>query len=45
MLSLLFVASCLLSFVTPLYFYLDGVQKKCFYEELSKDTVLLGKPA
>jgi hypothetical protein len=26
-----------------LYFYLDGTTQKCFYEELPKDTLVVGK--
>ena len=26
-----------------LYFYLDGTVEKCFYEELPKDTLVVGK--
>ena len=29
-------------FSNAIYFNLDGLQKKCFIEDLAKDTVLLG---
>lgn len=32
----------LLSPVNALYFYLDGTTEKCFYEELPKDTLVVG---
>lgn len=35
----------LLSFLVPanaLYFYMDGRQTKCFYEDLPKDTLVAG---
>lgn len=30
--------------VNSLYFYLDGLSPKCFYEELPKDTLVVGQP-
>ena len=36
----------ILSIVTPvnaLYFYLDSTTPKCFFEELPKDTLVVGK--
>lgn len=36
----------LLSILVPtnaLYFYMDGRQSKCFYEDLPKDTLVAGK--
>jgi hypothetical protein len=29
--------------VQSLYFYMDGTTPKCFYEELPKDTMVVGK--
>ncbi len=41
------VLVCLvLALLTPvrgLYFYLDSVAPKCFYEELPRDTMVVGK--
>ncbi|KAF7592896.1 emp24p/erv25p- protein [Aspergillus hancockii] len=34
---------CLSVPVNALYFYIDGRQPKCFYEELPKDTLVVGK--
>lgn len=37
------VALCsLFSSSQALYFYLDGTSPKCFYEELPKDTLVVG---
>lgn len=36
------LAISLLSPVQALYFYLDGTAPKCFYEELPKDTLVVG---
>ena len=33
----------LLSPVKALYFYMDGTAQRCFYEELPKDTLVVGK--
>jgi hypothetical protein len=33
----------LLSQVQALYFYIDGPTQKCFFEELPKDTLVVGK--
>lgn len=33
----------LLSQVQALYFYIDGPKEKCFFEELPKDTLVVGK--
>lgn len=35
--------SALLVPVQSLYFYIDGSQPKCFFEELPKDTLVVGK--
>jgi len=35
--------SSLLPASHALYFYLDGSTPKCFYEELPKDTLVVGK--
>lgn len=29
--------------VTALYFLIDGTTEKCFYEDLPKDTIVVGK--
>lgn len=34
--------SALLVPVQSLYFYIDGTSSKCFFEELSKDTLVVG---
>lgn len=34
---------CLLAPSQALYFYLDGTTPKCFYEELPKDTLVVGR--
>jgi len=41
MLSLLSLAA-MLSQVQALYFYIDGPTPKCFFEELPKDTLVVG---
>jgi len=44
--SLLAVTAALASLFTSsqaLYFYLDGTTPKCFYEDLPKDTLVVGK--
>lgn len=44
-LSFLFAAFAVLSFSVPanaLYFYMDGRQTKCFFEDLPKDTLVVG---
>ena len=44
--SRLFFFSCLLGLLLPanaLYFYLDSTTPKCFYEELPKDTLVVGE--
>ncbi len=33
----------LLSQAQALYFYIDGPTQKCFFEELPKDTLVVGK--
>lgn len=38
----LFAVGFLLSPVSALYFYMDGTAQKCFYEELPKDTLVVG---
>ena len=40
---LLLVLAALASNVSALYFYIDGPREKCFYEELPKDTLVVGK--
>jgi hypothetical protein len=35
--------SALSSSANALYFYLDGTTPKCFYEELPKDTLVVGQ--
>lgn len=40
-LSLLSLASFLLP-AQALYFYIDGPTQKCFFEELPKDTLVVG---
>ena len=45
-LSFVFATLALLSFSVPanaLYFYMDGRQTKCFFEDLPKDTLVVGK--
>lgn len=32
----------LVSQAQALYFYIDGVTKKCFFEDLPKDTLVVG---
>lgn len=34
---------CLSIPANALYFYVDGRQTRCFYEELPKDTLVVGK--
>lgn len=37
---------CVFSFLAPtqaLYFFLEGGTQKCFYEELPKDTLVVGE--
>lgn len=36
------VILCLTVPVNALYFYMDGRQTKCFFEELPKDTLVVG---
>lgn len=44
LLTSIVTASCLLaSSVQALYFYIDGTTPKCFYEELPKDTLVVGQ--
>jgi hypothetical protein len=38
----MFIFGLLLSPVEALYFYMDGTTQKCFYEELPKDTLVVG---
>lgn len=42
-LRLMLLFSLLLSPVRALYFYMDGTAQRCFYEELPKDTLVVGK--
>lgn len=44
--SLILVTSALASLFTSsqaLYFYVDGTTPKCFYEDLPKDTLVVGE--
>ena len=44
--SLLLVVGLLVHFILPargLYFYIDGNTPKCVYEELPKDTLVVGE--
>ena len=34
--------SAMVSQVNGLYFYIDGTTPKCFFEELAKDTMVVG---
>jgi hypothetical protein len=43
--SLLAGAALLASQAQALYFYIDGPSQKCFFEELPKDTLVVGMPA
>ena len=46
--SWLMAALATLSVILPtnaLYFYMDGQSPKCFFEELPKDTLVVGKNA
>jgi hypothetical protein len=43
--SLLAGAALLVSQAQALYFYIDGPSQKCFFEELPKDTLVVGMPA
>lgn len=36
------VVSSLITSSQALYFYLDGTTPKCFYEDLPKDTLVVG---
>jgi p24 family protein alpha len=38
----MYLVGCLFSPVNALYFYMDGTSQKCFYEELPKDTLVVG---
>jgi p24 family protein alpha len=38
----LLAVSSLISQVNGLYFYIDGTTPKCFFEELAKDTLVVG---
>jgi hypothetical protein len=40
--ALLALAS-MVSQVNGLYFYIDGTTPKCFFEELAKDTLVVGR--
>jgi hypothetical protein len=40
--SLLAGAALLASQAQALYFYIDGPSQKCFFEELPKDTLVVG---
>jgi hypothetical protein len=42
--TLLLAASFSAQQVSGLYFYIDGKSPKCFFEELPKDTLVVGKP-
>ena len=39
---LLCLVGCLLIPVNGLYFYLDSTEPKCFFEDLPKDTLVVG---
>jgi len=41
--SILTVTCLLASSTQALYFYIDGTTPKCFYEELPKDTLVVGQ--
>lgn len=41
-LHLIILFALLLSPVNSLYFYMDGTAQRCFYEELPKDTLVVG---
>jgi p24 family protein alpha len=41
-LASLFLVGLLILPVKALYFYMDGTAQKCFYEELPKDTLVVG---
>jgi len=46
--STVFAYLLLTAFILPsnaLYFYINGNQPKCFFEELPKDTMVVGKQA
>jgi len=44
LLTPILTATCLLASSTQaLFFYLDGTTPKCFYEELPKDTLVVGQ--
>ena len=38
----IFAVALLLTPINALYFYMDGTAQKCFYEELPKDTLVVG---
>jgi hypothetical protein len=38
----LLALSSMVSQVNGLYFYIDGITPKCFFEELAKDTLVVG---
>jgi hypothetical protein len=40
---LLLLLICLITRVSCLYFYLEGTEKKCFIEDLPKETMVIGK--
>lgn len=42
LLATLLAVSSLFSTSQALYFYLDGTTPKCFYEDLPKDTLVVG---
>ena len=42
--TLLLAASFAVHQASALYFYIDGASPKCFFEELPKDTLIVGKP-
>lgn len=41
--SILLAAYTALPSVSALYFYIDGASPKCFFEELPKDTLVVGE--
>ena len=40
--SLLLAASYAIQQASALYFYIDGTSPKCFFEDLPKDTLVVG---
>jgi len=40
--TLVLAASLVVKQATALYFYIDGTSPKCFFEDLPKDTLVVG---